>query len=320
LRHDGRLQDLVTMRPLRSALLWASRNQWLARRLTGWAAASRAVARFMPGETLPEALLAGGRLQEAGLPSVITLLGENVTERQQAHAVVTHYLSALDAIAAAGLDCELSIKPTQLGLDVDYDACLAGLRRLTAAARRHGTMVWIDMESSAYTDATITLFSAMRRDADNVGLCLQANLRRTGRDLAGLLPLAPSIRLVKGAYAEPADRAYTRRRDVDAVYLRLAEQLLRHERERGRLALATHDTGLIERIEASARSIGRSRRDFEVQMLYGIRADAQRELAADGYAVRVLISYGGEWFPWYMRRLAERPANLLFAGRALLAR
>jgi proline dehydrogenase len=308
------------MRPLRSALLWASRNEWLAQRLTGWAAASRAVARFMPGETLPDALLAAGRLQEAGLPTVITQLGENVTDREQAYAVVTHYLSALDAIAAAGLDCELSIKPTQLGLEVDYDACLAGLRRLTAAARRHGTMVWIDMESSEYTDATITLFRSMRGEADNVGLCLQANLRRTGQDLARLLPLAPSIRLVKGAYAEPADRAYTRKTDVDAAYLRLAQQLLRHETGPGRLGLATHDTGLIERIDASARSVGRSRSDFEVQMLYGIRADAQRELATAGFAVRVLISYGGEWFPWYMRRLAERPANLLFAGRALLAR
>jgi proline dehydrogenase len=310
------------MRVVRSALLWASTNEWLASRLPQWRVTRRAVTRFMPGQTLEAALGAAARLAEASLPTVVTQLGENVTDADEAGAVVVHYLAALDHITAAGVDCQLSIKPTHLGLDVDPDLCASGVRRLVSAAAQRGTMVWIDMESSAYTDATIELFRDVRRDSANVGLCLQANLRRTEADLAALLPLAPSIRLVKGAYAEPGDVAWVRKRNVDDAFFRLAQQLLRQRSgaDAGTLGIATHDAALVSRIAAEAKSLGCSRTDFEVQMLYGIRTAMQHRLVDDGFRVRVLISYGSHWFPWYMRRLAERPANVWFVARAAFAR
>jgi proline dehydrogenase len=276
----------------------------------------------MPGETLDDALRAAARLHESGLPAVVTQLGENVQDEHEAGNVVAHYLSAMDRVTAGGLDCHVSVKPTHLGLDVDPDVCLAGVRRLAGAAQAHGTMLWIDMESSAYTDATLALFRAVHGEVSNVGLCLQANLRRTAQDLARLLPLSPSIRLVKGAYAEPADRAYERKSDVDAAYLALAQQLLRSaaDAEGVITGIATHDIALIRRIAASADAIGRGRDDYEVQMLYGIRTREQLQLASEGFRVRVLISYGSQWFPWYMRRLAERPANVWFVARSLFAR
>jgi proline dehydrogenase len=307
------------MRPIRAVLLRASTNPWLATRLPRWHFARRAVTRFMPGEALDDALRAAARLEEGGLSTVITQLGENVSDEAEVDAVVAHYLSAIERIAAAGLDCCVSVKPTHLGLDLDETLCRRSIDRLAAAAGARGSMLWIDMESSAYTDATIALFRALRADHPRVGLCLQANLRRTPADLAALLPLAPSIRLVKGAYAEPADIAYARLRDVDAAYLLLAQTLLRHQprTELMTTALATHDVALIRRIAAAA--LEQPHGDYEVQMLYGIRPALQRQLAAEGFRVRVLISYGAHWFPWYMRRLAERPANVWFVVRSMFA-
>jgi proline dehydrogenase len=307
------------MRPVRSVLLRASTSPWLAERLPRWGFARRAVRRFMPGESLSDALGAAHELRASGLPTIVTQLGENVADADEVDAVVAHYHAALERIATEDLDCHVSVKPTQLGLDVDPDLCRASIGGLVNAAASRGTMLWVDMESSAYTDATIALFRALRHDSANVGLCLQANLRRTEQDLARLLPLAPSIRLVKGAYAEPPERAYVRKRDVDAAYLRLAQQLLRVDDDT-RLGIATHDVALIRRVAASAAASGRDRGDFEVQMLYGIRSGVQRQLAGEGFAVRVLISYGSHWFPWYMRRLAERPANVWFAARGMFAR
>jgi proline dehydrogenase len=308
------------MRPVRSALLWASTNPWLGKRLPAWYFTRQAVRRFMPGEELDDALAAAAALEAEGLPTIITQLGENVADAAAVEAVVSHYEEALAAVQRAGLDCWLSVKPTHLGLDLGMPVCLEAHRRLARAAAAHGTMLWVDMESSAYTDATLELFRALCADYTHVGLCLQANLRRTEADLAALLPLAPSIRLVKGAYAEPPDVAYARRRDVDRAYLNLAQQLLRNERDDGSavVGIATHDVGLIRRVAAASRLHGRGNTGFEVQMLYGIRDRAQRQLATEGFRVRVLISYGDHWFPWYMRRLAERPANMLFVAKSML--
>jgi proline dehydrogenase len=308
------------MRPLRSALLRASTSARLARRLPQLPFARRAVSRFMPGESLEDALAAAVRLRAAGIPGIVTQLGENVADERAVEGVVAHYLSVMERIAAGGLDCHVSVKPTQLGLDLGVELCGAALGRLAAAAESSGNMLWIDMESSAYTDATIDLFRTLRREHTGVGLCLQANLRRTEQDLAGLLPIAPSIRLVKGAYAEPGSVAYPRKRDVDAAFLRLAQRLLRQPQEDRLTGIATHDLGLIRRIETAVHGTSRSRDGFELQMLYGIRAAAQQRLAAEGFRVRVLISYGAHWFPWYMRRLAERPANLWFVARSVFGR
>jgi proline dehydrogenase len=274
----------------------------------------------MPGTELADALAAARSLRSEGVSAIVTQLGENVTDAAAVEDVVAHYLSAIERIRTDGLDCYVSVKPTHLGLDLDPERCHEAHHRLAVAAAAAGNMLWIDMESSAYTDATLALFRRLRLVTERVGVCLQANLRRTGEDLAKLLPLTPSIRLVKGAYAEPAERAWTRKRDVDAAYLRHAQQLLRHlGGTDAKTGIATHDVPLIREIDSSARALGCGREAFELQMLYGIRNGARRELVADGFAVRVLISYGTHWYPWYMRRLAERPANVWFVVRSVLA-
>jgi len=305
---------------VRSTLLWASTNPWLARRLPTWYFTRRAVRRFMPGEDLEDALAAAAALAGDGLSTIVTQLGENVADEAAVSDVASHYEHAVRRVHEAGLDCQLSVKPTQLGLDLGEDLCLEAHRRLARVAMATNNMLWIDMESSAYTDATLRLYRTLRRDHANVGLCLQANLRRTSQDLARLLPLTPSIRLVKGAYAEPAAVAFTGRREVDEAYLHLAEQLLRQEDEEGVVTgIATHDVPLIRRITRAAEGLGRDRHAFELQMLYGIRGADQRRLLQEGHRVRVLISYGSHWFPWYMRRLAERPANVWFVARSLVS-
>lgn len=305
---------------MRSTLLWASTNPWLASRLPTWYFTRRAVRRFMPGEDLEDALGAATMLAGDGFPTIITQLGENVADEAAVNAVAAHYEHALRRVHDAGLDCYVSVKPTQLGLDLGEDLCLEAHQRLARAASAVGNMLWVDMESSVYTDATLRLFRALLRDHSNVGLCLQANLRRTPADLAGLLPLSPSIRLVKGAYAEAASVAFTRKAEVDEAYLQLAEQLLRQDSGSDVVTgIATHDVPLIRRITRAAELVGQDRSAFELQMLYGIRGADQRRLRQEGHRVRVLISYGSHWFPWYMRRLAERPANVWFVARSLVA-
>jgi proline dehydrogenase len=307
---------------MRAALLWASTNRWLAARISHRAFARRAVRRFLPGEDLEDAITAALRMRDQGVRTIFTELGENVADAAAVRAVADHYAHALDRVAQAGLDCYLSVKPTHLGLDLDPALCAESLRRLTAAAAAHRNLVWLDMESSTYTDATIELFRALRGDYSNTGICLQANLRRTAADIDALLPLAPTVRLVKGAYAEPADRALTTKADVDAAYFEHARKLLgAADPGTGQvIGIATHDVPLIRRIAAAAESMGRGRDSFQVQMLYGIHQRHQLQLAREGFHVRVLISYGEYWFPWYMRRLAERPANVWFVVRSLFAR
>jgi proline dehydrogenase len=294
----------------------------------------------MPGETAGAALEAARELAKDGMATVLTLLGENVTRPDEAEDVANHYVDVLNQVAEMGLDTEISVKPTQLGIDLDPEACFGHLSRLVefAAARTRNT-VWIDMESSAYVDPTLDLYRRLRAARPNVGVCLQAYLYRTAADLESLLPLHPSIRLVKGAYLEPHDIVFPAKADVDGSYQTLAERLLDallaswegssnpdgaqkaiSSADRVRVGFGTHHRALIERINSVAHERGLGPDAYEWQMLYGIQREEQRRLARAGYRVRVLISYGDAWYPWYMRRLAERPANLLFVAKNMLGR
>lgn len=306
------------MNPVRRTLLWASTNPRLATRLPRRRFVQRAVRRFMPGETLDDALRVARRLGEQGVPAIVTMLGENVQTPEETRAVVEEYLRALSRASDAKLDVEVSVKPTHLGLDADGGLALANLGQLVRAAAGRGTL-WIDMESSPYVDRTLDLYRRLRREHEGVGVCLQAYLRRTADDLRGLLPLSPRIRLVKGAYAEPAEIAYPKKAEVDARYLALGEELLAALAGGGDgfLALGTHDPRMIRPLVDRARAAGLGADRFEVEMLFGIGRREQSRLLRDGTPLRVLISYGREWFPWYMRRLAERPANVWFVARSL---
>jgi proline dehydrogenase len=245
-----------------------------------------------------------------------------VATEEEADEVREHYLGALDKIAAQGAAAEISVKPTQLGLDLDEERCAARLELLAARSEATANFLWIDMEQAAYTDATLRLVRRARAQHRRVGVCLQSYLRRTAGDLEALLPTGAGIRLVKGAYNEPAERAFPRKADVDASYLALARRLLQAT-EAGsgvRTVFGTHDRALIDAIVADAGGRGLPRASAEFHLLYGIQRAEQERLAAAGWPVKVLISYGAYWFPWYMRRLAERPANVLFVARSLLAR
>lgn len=305
---------------MRSALLAGAESAWLRQRAMRWPFVRRSVARFMPGESLEEALAACREQQERhGTGAILTHLGENLTSLPEAAAVASHYHDLIDRVAALGLDAHVSVKLTQLGLDLGLDACCAHLEGLTAHAGSAGSMVWIDMEGSNYVDQTLELFRRTRARSSRVGVCLQAYLRRTAADLERLLPLAPSIRLVKGAYREPPSLAFPDKAEVDEQYSRLAARLLRPGAPAASfVGIGTHDERLIARIRAMVASQGGAT-PHEFEMLYGIRRPLQARLVADRLPVRVLISYGEFWFPWYMRRLAERPANVLFVARSLLA-
>jgi proline dehydrogenase len=302
----------------RRLLLAASRSAWLARQLRQRAFLRRAVRRFLPGEEPEAALAAAAELSQVGIGAVLTQLGEQVALEAEAQAVRDHYLALLDRVHERALGAELSIKLTQLGLDTDRAACARAVAALARHAARAGSFLWIDMEESRYVDATLALVREVLAAGPRVGVCLQAYLRRTPADLEALWPLGPAIRLVKGAYNEPAAVAWPRKRDVDRAYAELAAQLLEYAPRGVRAVFGTHDLHLIPRIRAQAAALAVAPGAYEIHMLYGIRANDQRALARDGCRVRVLISYGSAWFPWYMRRLAERPANLWFVLRNLV--
>lgn len=302
---------------VRSALLAGSQSRWLRERAVRYRFVHRAVSRFMPGEDLEAAVAAAQALQATGIGAVLTYLGENLQRPEEAEQVTRHYHEVLARVKRASLDAEISIKLTQLGLDLNPAACEAGVMSLVERARADGTWVWIDMESSACTDVTLDIYRRARARFPNVGVCVQAYLRRTEQDLKTLIPLGGGVRLVKGAYREPPDKAFPGKRDVDANFFALATRLLNREaRQAGvRAIFGTHDPVLIRRIEEAAQGAHLRPQQVEFQMLYGIKREEQVRLAAQGHRFRVLISYGDAWFPWYMRRLAERPANVLFALR-----
>jgi len=302
---------------MRRLFLWCAQNRWLATHVPKWGFARRAVRRFLPGEGFDAALKAASDFKAKGVGAIFTRLGENVTDLKEAAAVVEHYEEVL--AASMGVQAEISVKPTQLGLDIDASAAYANLERLAVAAARAKSFLWIDMEGSPYTDRTIDLYTRLRVEHADTGVCLQAYLHRTADDIVKLLPLKPSIRLVKGAYAEPASIAFTAKRDVDANYLALCVLVL-HELKRGRLRLVmgTHDVDLVARAWRIAQALGLERSQLEVAMLYGIRVDQQVRLAGEGFVVKDLVAYGDAWYAWYLRRLAERPANVWFVARQLL--
>jgi proline dehydrogenase len=310
------------MRPLRSVLLWMAREPRLRDTLPRLPFAQRAVRRFMPGETVDEAFAAATMLQDEGIGVLFTHLGENLASLAEADDVAAHYRGVIERDIRRAHPrgrVEISVKPTQLGLDQSGDACLAHCLTLASLAREHDTWFWLDMEGSAYTEATIALYEQLRQRHDRVGIAIQAYLRRSAADIVRLLPLHPAIRLVKGAYDEPADVAYRDRAAVDANYQALAALIAQAAgRGEARLALGTHDTELVERIMTVAEAGGVPRSALEVHMLYGIRTDELRRLRDAGHPVSSLIAYGSAWYAWYMRRLAERPANIAFALRQLL--
>lgn len=307
---------------LRSALLWASENDWCRTTLPRLGFVKRAVRRFMPGETVNDALGAAAQMERNGVPTLITFLGENVAGVAEAEAVADHYAEAVRLVAARNLDSELSVKPTHLGLDLGIDVAERNLRRVTEAAEGAGNWVWLDMEYSRYVDPTLDLYRSIHADHANFGICLQAYLHRTPEDLESLIPLGPAIRLCKGAYAEPPEVAIPDKPAVDEAYFDLAVRMLAEDARKAgmRAGFGTHDRTLIRRINAWSGDMGLDPRAYEFQMLYGIARNEQRRLARDARRLRVLISYGEHWFPWYVRRLAERPANLAFVFRSLLAR
>jgi proline dehydrogenase len=304
---------------VRNVLLWCAQNDWLAAHVPRWGFVRRAVSRFMPGEDFDAALKAAIVFKAQGIGSLFTRLGENVKDLSEAAVVVEHYESVLAKMAASGVKAEISVKPTQVGLDIDAETAYANLERLARAAAKGQSFLWIDMEGSAYTQPTLDLYVRLRAHNPQTGVCLQAYLYRTVEDVVQLMQIKPAIRLVKGAYAEPRDRAYTAKKDVDANYLALCALMLPKVKRGGlRLVLGTHDVELIERASRFGRALGLERAQIEVNMLYGIRTDQQVRLAKDGYVVKALIAYGDAWYGWYLRRLAERPANVLFVARQLI--
>jgi proline dehydrogenase len=304
---------------MRNMLLALSTNAWMRERATKTAFVRRSVSRFMPGEQIEDALRAAAELKPQGITTILTKLGENLTRVEEAEQVTVHYLDVLDRVAAAGLDAHISIKPTQLGLDLDRSLCERNLDRLIARAEQRNNFVWIDMESSVYVDRTLALYRRTRAKTPRVGIALQAYLRRTEKDVESIVPLGAAIRIVKGAYLEPPEIAFPKKADTDENYYRLCTRLLAPDaRKPGAiLHIATHDVPLADRLAGYIAQNNVPPSAYEFAMLYGIQRGQQARLAREGKRLRVLISYGEYWFPWYMRRLAERPANVWFVFRTM---
>ncbi len=309
------------MSVMRSVLLSASENRWLRQQAPRMGFVKKAVTRFMPGEHVEDALKAAAALKEQGLATILTQLGENITDFSEADRVRQHYLDVLGRIQASGLDSQISLKLTQLGLDIDKERTFQNLRALAGRAQALGQRLFIDMEQHTYVDVTLELYRRALAEFPNVGVCLQAYLYRTPKDLASIIPLGGAVRLVKGAYREPADVAYPKKADVDRAFVDLAKQMMSAEsRQAGfHSVFGTHDQVILRTIREHAQASSVPKESFEFALLFGIQRNEQVNLAQAGYKVRVLISYGEYWFPWYMRRLAERPANVLFVAKSMFS-
>ena len=303
------------MSVLRSVILAAADSPRLQRLVQKYGFRLGA-ARFVAGETLDEAVPVLRRLNQSGLLTNTAILGEGVRDEAETRAVVTAYRELLDRIQAEGLRTNVALKLTHLGLVLDEELAYGNVAELVEHAAASGNFVRIDMEESSHVDATLHIYRRLREAGhDNVGAVLQSYLFRSEDDLAALLPLAPNLRIVKGAYLEPADVAYPQKRDVDAAYASLVETSLEGG---GFTAVATHDEALIERTISFARERGIPNGRFQFQMLYGVRPRLQLDLVARGHDVLVATPYGPDWYRYLMRRLAERPANLLFFLRSLV--
>ncbi len=298
----------------RSALLYLSQANWAKSLIMNVGPARRSAERFVAGETLPEAIEVTRRLNDDGLEVALDHLGESVTDEQGADRATQAYLDLLDAIASNGVRATASLKLTQLGLDISEQLCLDNMRRILERAKAINNHITIDMESSDYTDSTLRVYRTLRRDFSNVGTVIQAYLYRSEDDMRALAAEGAFVRLCKGAYKEPADRAFPKKAAVDANFVRLTELFLSEEaRAAGAfLAIATHDEKMIAAAKAYVRAHNVPPESFEFQMLYGIRPNLQAQLRDDGFTMRLYAGYGTEWYPYFMRRLAERPANVWF--------
>jgi len=302
---------------LRALLLELAKSSRLRRWITSNGTTRRLAQRFVPGEDLAAAVDVARRSNLAGMTVSLDHLGENVLTREDAERARQAYTNALDRIAAENLDANVSLKPTHLGLDLGDEFCAEQLRIVTERAAALGNFVRVDMEGSEYTDRTLRIVKQARAETDAVGTVIQAYLYRSEKDIQDLLSIGCRIRLVKGAYKEPQQIAFPRKKDVDANYVKLMQLLLPSGIYH---ALATHDPNMIDATTRFAAERGISKDKFEFQMLYGIRTDLQSRLVREGYRLRVYIPFGQDWFPYFMRRLAERPANLIFFAQNLLRR
>jgi proline dehydrogenase len=296
---------------LRASLLWLSEQPRISRFVRRNRLAGRFAARFVAGETVDSALAALRDLNAANISATLDLLGESVGRPEEARAARDTYLQLLDRIHTASANANVSVKLTQMGLDIDEALCVDNLRAILQRARQHGSFVRLDMEGSAYTQKTLDLFTrtVFPEFGSSSGVVLQSYLRRTAADVEAMILLGARVRLCKGAYKEPATIAFPDKRDVDANYIACLERLL----DRGTYpAIATHDERIITHARAYARGRGVDPSRFEFQMLHGVRRDLQQELQRAGYRVRVYVPFGSHWYPYLMRRLAERPANIGF--------
>ncbi len=297
---------------LRNLFLQLSTNAWMRNFVVGSALGRRVARRFVAGETLADAIAVVKKLNQQGTAVTFDQLGESVTTEAEAREAKEGYLHALSAIAANQVRSQVSVKLTQMGLDLNTEFCRAQMREILRHAQASGVFVTIDMEDSAHTQATLDLFAALRAEFANVGIVLQSYLYRSEADLRALIALGANVRLCKGAYKEPATVAFPAKSDVDANYLKLAQLFFDAPASDAYLDLATHDEKIIAWAKAYTTQHQVARNRFEFQMLYGIRADLQRQLTANGYTMRVYVPYGTHWYPYFMRRLAERPANVIF--------
>lgn len=299
---------------LRSTLLHVAGSPTIRDWMTHSVATRRVANRFVAGETIETALAAVAELNTQGLSATLDHLGENVSTEAEAAAARDVCLEMLDCIEKRRLNSHISLKLTQLGLDLSVDLCRANLEAVVERAARYGSFARVDMEGSAYTERTLNMVSDLHQRYENVGAVVQSYLYRTEKDVERLLAEKIRIRLCKGAYQEPPEVAFQSKGDVDRNYVKLAQRLLESGLYHG---IATHDEHIIRAVEEHARSHGVAPSAFEFQMLYGIRRDLQRKLRSDGWGMRVYIPFGSHWFPYLVRRLAERPANLFFIVRNL---
>lgn len=302
---------------LRRTLLWMSERDDLRDVLFRLPFAREAATKFVAGETHDVALRTAAELNRAGFRVTLDLLGESVSDRDEAEAATDEYARSLDLIEASEASTTISLKLTQLGLDIDTDLCFANLERIAAHAARLDNFVRIDMEGSAYTQRTLDIFYRVFERHRNVGIVIQSYLKRSAADVDRLVELSAPVRLCKGAYDEPASVAFQDKSEVDASFVRLMKVLLDGGAP---TAIATHDERMIEVSLAHVEANGIAREAYELQMLYGVRRELQESLTADGWPMRIYLPYGSQWYSYFMRRMAERPANLWFAVRAMLGR
>lgn len=301
----------------RTILLYLSRQFWLKDLLSAVPGFNRVPRRFIAGENIHEAIEVIRKLNRLGLMATFDHLGESTTSREEATSDVNEYLRVLEMIEDSGIESNISIKLTQLGLDIDEEFCYENVNLLVEDAARRGNFVRIDMEDSSRNAATLRIFRRVYGRHRNTGIVLQSYLHRTARDVEEVIRLGARIRLCKGAYHEPEEVAFLEKEEVDQSYLVLMRVMLHSGIYH---AFATHDERMIDAIRDYAEKIGVSRENFEFQMLYGVRRDLQQRLVRDGYRVRVYVPYGRFWYPYFMRRLAERPANLWFVLKNLWRR